>query len=59
MKNLTLKFVLTLVLGLGFAFVAEAQTVKGVVKDATGEPVIGAAVVVELKAFLYFAMIKD
>ncbi|MBR5820197.1 MAG: SusC/RagA family TonB-linked outer membrane protein, partial [Alistipes sp.] len=47
MKNLTLKFVLTLVLGLGFAFVAEAQTVKGVVKDATGEPVIGAAVVVE------------
>ena len=47
MKNLTLKFVLTFVLGLGLAFAAEAQTVKGVVKDATGEPVIGAAVVVE------------
>lgn len=47
MKNFTLKFVLTFVLGLGLAFAAEAQTVKGVVKDATGEPVIGAAVVVE------------
>ena len=47
MKNLTLKFVLTFVLGLGLAFAAEAQTLKGVVKDATGEPVIGAAVVVE------------
>ena len=47
MKNFTLKFVLTFVLGLGLAFVAEAQTVKGVVKDAAGEPVIGAAVIVE------------
>ena len=46
MKNF-LKFVLTFVLGLGFAFVAEAQTVRGVVKDAAGEPVIGAAVVVD------------
>ena len=47
MKNFTLKFVLTFVLGLGLAFVAEAQSVKGVVKDAAGEPVIGAAVIVE------------
>ena len=47
MKNFTLKFVLTFVLGLGLAFAAEAQTVRGVVKDAAGEPVIGAAVVVE------------
>ncbi len=47
MKNLTRKFVLTFVLGLGLAFAAEAQTVQGVVKDATSEPVIGAAVVVD------------
>ena len=47
MKNFTLKFVLTFVLGLGLAFAAEAQTVRGVVKDAAGEPVIGAAVVVD------------
>lgn len=47
MKNFSLKFVLTLLLGCCFAFAAEAQTVKGVVKDATGEPIIGAAVVVE------------
>ena len=47
MKNFTLKFVLTVVLGWCFAFAAEAQTVRGVVKDAAGEPVIGAAVIVE------------
>ncbi|MBQ1978848.1 MAG: carboxypeptidase-like regulatory domain-containing protein, partial [Alistipes sp.] len=47
MKNFTLKFVLTFVLGLGLAFAAEAQTVKGGVTDTNGEPVIGAAVVVE------------
>ncbi len=47
MKNFTLKFVLTFVLGLGLAFAAEAQTVKGGVTDPNGEPVIGAAVVVE------------
>lgn len=47
MKNFTLKLVLTVVLGWCFAFAAEAQTVRGVVKDAAGEPVIGAAVIVE------------
>ena len=47
MKNFTFKLVLTVVLGWCFAFAAEAQTVRGVVKDAAGEPVIGAAVVVD------------
>ena len=47
MKNFTLKFVLTVVLGWSLAFAAEAQTLRGGVKTAKGEPVIGAAVVVE------------
>lgn len=47
MKNFALKFILTAVLGWGFAFAAEAQTLRGGVKDAKGEPVIGASVVVE------------
>ncbi len=47
MKNITLKFVLTAVLGWCLAFAAEAQTLRGVVKNANNEPVIGAAVVVE------------
>ncbi|MBE6178582.1 MAG: TonB-dependent receptor [Rikenellaceae bacterium] len=46
MKNFSLKFVLTVVLGWSLAFAAEAQTLRGGVKDAKGEPVIGAAVVV-------------
>ena len=37
MKNFTLKFVLTFVLGLGLAFAAEAQTVKGGVTDPNGD----------------------
>lgn len=47
MKNFALKFILTVVLGWGFAFAAEAQTLRGGVKDAKGEPVIGASIVVE------------
>lgn len=47
MRNLTLKFVLTVVLGWSLAFAAEAQTLRGGVKDANNQPVIGAAVVVE------------
>ncbi|MBQ8916573.1 MAG: carboxypeptidase-like regulatory domain-containing protein, partial [Alistipes sp.] len=47
MKNLTLKFVLTVVLGWSLAFAAEAQTLRGGVKDANNQPIIGAAVVVE------------
>ncbi len=47
MKNFTLKFVLTFVLGWCLAFAAEAQTLRGGVKDAKGQPVIGATVVVE------------
>ncbi|MBO5805951.1 MAG: TonB-dependent receptor [Tidjanibacter sp.] len=46
MKNFTKKFTL-LLLGLSFAFVAEAQKVSGIVKDSAGEPIIGASVVVE------------
>ena len=41
-KKLTLA-----ILGIAFAIAAQAQTVKGVVKDASGEPVIGAFVVVQ------------
>ena len=47
MKNLSLKFVLTLLLGVGFACYAEAQTVRGGVTDQSGEPIIGASVVVD------------
>lgn len=47
MKNFSLKFILTFLLGWSLAFAAEAQTLRGGVKDAKGEPVIGAAVVVE------------
>lgn len=46
MKNLIKKISL-LLLGMGIAaFAANAQTVKGVVTDATGEPLIGVAVMV-------------
>ena len=47
MKNFTLKFALTLLLGLGMATAAMAQKIGGVVKDSAGNPVIGASVVVE------------
>ncbi len=47
MRNFTLKMVLTVVLGWSLAFAAEAQTLRGGVKDANNQPVIGAAVVVE------------
>ena len=47
MKNFTLKFVLTVVLGWSLAFAAEAQTVKGGVQDAAGQPIIGATVIVD------------
>lgn len=47
MKNFTLKFVLTLLLGLGLATAAMAQTIGGVVKDTSGNPVIGATVIVD------------
>ncbi len=47
MKNFTLKFVLAVVLGWSLAFAAEAQTVKGGVQDAAGQPIIGATVIVE------------
>lgn len=47
MKNFTLKFALTLLLGLGMAAAAMAQKIGGVVKDSAGNPVIGASVVVE------------
>lgn len=47
MKNFTLKLVLTLMLGVGVALSASAQKIGGIVKDSTGEPVIGASVVVD------------
>lgn len=47
MKNFTLKFALTLLLGVGMATAAMAQKIGGVVKDSAGNPVIGASVVVE------------
>ena len=47
MKNFTLKFFLTVVLGWGLVYATEAQTLRGGVKSANGEPIIGASVVVE------------
>ena len=47
MKNFRLKFVLTLLLMGGGILSAAAQEIKGVVKDKSGEPVIGATVIVE------------
>ena len=46
MRTFAKKLALT-ILGIAFAIAAQAQTVKGVVKDASGEPVIGAFVVVQ------------
>lgn len=45
MKNLILKISL-LIIGMSVAFAASAQTVKGIVTDAAGEPLIGVAVMV-------------
>ena len=47
MKNFSLKLVLTLVLGLGFAATASAQNLRGGVKGTDGQPVIGASVIIE------------
>ncbi len=47
MKNFTLKFALVLLLGLSMTATAAAQKIGGIVKDSTGEPVIGASVIVE------------
>ena len=47
MKNFTMKFALTLLLGVGLATAAMAQKIGGVVKDSAGNPVIGASVVVD------------
>ena len=48
MKSSTKKLLLSLALCLGTVFAASAQTtIKGVVTDETGEPLIGAGVVVE------------
>lgn len=46
MKNFRLKFVLALLL-MGGGISVSAQNIKGIVKDATGTPVIGAAVMVD------------
>lgn len=47
MKNLCLKAVLTLILCGGGTFAFAQQLVKGQVKDANGDPIIGAAVVID------------
>lgn len=47
MKNFTLKFALFFLMGVGLATTAAAQKIGGVVKDATGNPVIGASVIVD------------
>ena len=48
MKSLTKKLLLSLALCIGAGFVASAQnTVKGIVTDENGEPLIGAGVMVE------------
>lgn len=47
MKNLTLKIALLLLMGLGMASTAVAQKIGGIVKDSSGQPVIGASVVVD------------
>ncbi len=47
MKNFSLKLVLTLALGLGFAATASAQNLRGGVKGTDGQPVIGASVIIE------------
>lgn len=46
MRKLTLKLAL-LFLGLGVSFALQAQEVKGVVKDANGEPLVGVTVVID------------
>ena len=46
MKNFRLKFVLTMLLA-GVGLSVSAQQIKGVVKDTSGNPVIGATVIVE------------
>lgn len=47
MKNFTLKFALFFLMGVGLVTTAAAQKIGGVVKDATGNPVIGASVIVD------------
>ena len=48
MKSLTKKLLLSLALCIGAGFVASAQnTIKGIVTDENGEPLIGAGVMVE------------
>ena len=46
MKNFRLKIVLTMLLA-GLGLTVSAQQIKGVVKDTSGNPVIGATVIVE------------
>ncbi|WP_418981641.1 SusC/RagA family TonB-linked outer membrane protein [Alistipes sp.] len=47
MKNFTLKFALFFLMGVGLVSTAAAQKIGGVVKDAAGNPVIGASVIVD------------
>ncbi|WP_295935356.1 TonB-dependent receptor [uncultured Alistipes sp.] len=51
MKNFTLKFALLLLLGVSLAATAAAQKIGGIVKDSSGNPVIGATVIVEGTTF--------
>lgn len=47
MKNFTLKFALSVMLGIGLTLTAMAQNVRGGVQGPDGQPVIGASVIVE------------
>ena len=47
MKNFRLKFVLAILVFVGGGYSAVAQELKGIVKDSSGNPVIGATVIVE------------
>ena len=51
-RNVMFKILLMIVVGLFLSLDAFAQqmTVKGIVKDTTGEPIIGANVVVNLNS---------
>lgn len=46
MRQLTLKLAL-MILGIGFSLSIQAQNVKGIVKDANGEAIVGVSVIVD------------
>ena len=56
MKHLNLKLMLLLLLQFGIVN-AQSQKVKGIVKDTSGEPLIGVNVLLKLSNLFYYARV--